>query len=310
VSAPAERASAVGRPPPADLALMAVGVAAVSTSGPLIAATLAPALAIAFWRNAFAMVVIAPYTLVRHRGELARLGRRDRALTVAAGVLLAAHFATWVPSLRYTSVASSTALVALQPVWTLIAASRLGQHVPSRAWWGVAVALCGVVVLTGVDVSLSGRALVGDLLALVGGFFAAMYVTVGSRVRRGLSTASYTLVCYGTCAVLLGVACVAGRQDLAGYSTDTWVKLVALTAGAQLLGHSVFNIVLRTTSATVVSLALLFEMPGAALIAALWLGQRPPWGVLPAAALVLTGVAIVVGSGTSAPQGGRALPAQ
>jgi drug/metabolite transporter (DMT)-like permease len=310
VSAEAERASAVGRPPPLDLALMAVGVAAVSTSGPLIAATLAPALAIAFWRNAFASAAIAPYALLRHRRELLALTRREAGLTLGAGVLLAAHFATWVPSLRYTSVASSTALVAVQPVWTLLVASRSGLHVPSRAWWGVAVALVGVLVLTGVDLSLSGRAVEGDLLALVGGFFAAMYVTVGSRVRRTLSTATYTLVCYASCAVLLAGACLVGGAGLAGYTGDTWVKLLALTAGAQLLGHSVFNIVLRTTSPTVVSLAILFEMPGAALIAAVWLGQRPPWGVLPGAALLLAGVALVITSGAPGPRGSRPMPAQ
>ena len=310
MSAQAERASAVGRPPPADVALMAVGVAAVSTAGPLIAATAASALAIAFWRNALALVAIGPYVAARHRGELGRLGRRERALTLAAGALLAAHFATWVPSLRYTSVASSTALVALQPVWTLMAASRLGQHVPRRAWWGVTVAFAGVVLLAGVDVSLSATAFVGDLLALVGGFFAAMYVTVGARVRQDVSTASYTLVCYGVCAAMLGVVCVAGGQPLSGYSTDTWVKLVALTLGAQLLGHSVFNLVLRTTSPTVVSLALLFEMPGAALIAAWWLGQRPPWGIVPAAGLILAGVAIVIGSGPAAPPSGHRVPPQ
>ncbi len=287
---------------------MAVGIAAVSTSGPLIAATVAPALAIAFWRNAFATAAIAPYTLLAHRVELAAMSRREWGLTLGAGVLLAFHFATWVPSLRYTSVASSTALVAVQPVWTLLVATRLGQHVPRRAWWGVAVALGGVVVLTGVDFSLSGRAVAGDLLALVGGFFAAMYVSVGSQVRRSLSTATYTLVCYGFCAVLLAAVCVVGHQGLGGYPADTWVKLAALTVGAQLLGHSVFNVVLRTTSPTVVSLAILFEMPGAAVLAAVWLGQLPPWGVLPAAALLLGGVAMVIRSGGPGPAEPGPLP--
>jgi drug/metabolite transporter (DMT)-like permease len=310
VSAEGQRASAVGRPPPRDLALMAVGIAAVSTSGPLIAATLAPALAIAFWRNAFATAAIAPYAVIRHRRELGALTRRETWMTLGAGMLLAAHFATWVPSLRYTSVASSTALVAVQPVWTLLVAGRLGQHVPSRAWWGVAMAIGGAAVLTGVDFSLSGRAVAGDLLALVGGFFAAMYVTVGSQVRRTVSTTSYTLVCYGSCALLLAAACLVGHQGLTGYSGDTWVKLLALTALAQLLGHSVFNVVLRTSSATVVSLAILFEMPGAAVIAALWLGQRPPWGVLPAAALLLGGVAMVVRSGGAGPRGPAPIPPQ
>jgi drug/metabolite transporter (DMT)-like permease len=287
---------------------MAVGVVAISTSAPLIAATAAPALAIAFWRNALATVAIAPFALVRHRAELVRLTSRERLLTIASGGLLALHFATWVPSVRYTSVASSTALVATQPVWAALIARARGEHVPRSAWVGIAIAFVGVLVLTGVDLSLSGRALFGDVLALLGAVFAAAYVTVGSVVRRTVSTTTYTFGCYGTCSVLLLLVCVLGNQQLAGYESGTWAKLLAMTVGPQLLGHSVFNVVLQTTSPTVVSLAILFEMPGAAVLAAVWLGQLPPAGVVPAAVLLLLGVAVVVRSGSSTPVEGPAEP--
>jgi drug/metabolite transporter (DMT)-like permease len=277
---------------------MVVAVLAIGTSAPLIAATAAPALAIAFWRNAFGTLAIAPFALgIGHnRRELMSTTSRERALSAAAGGLLALHFATWLPSLTYTSVASSTALVATQPVWAAVLARLRGQHVPRLAWVGIGVALCGVLVLTGVDLSLSTRALFGDLLALVGAVFAAAYVSVGSVVRATVSTTTYTFVCYGVCAVLLLVTCVVAGRPLAGYSAHTWVQLLALTAGAQLLGHSLLNVVLQTTSPTVVSLAILFEMPAATLIAALFLGQLPPWGVVPAAVLLLVGVAMVVRS--------------
>src|SRR3954453_13529942 len=104
-------------PAPADLATMVVGIFAVSTSGPLMAATAAPALAIAFWRNGLATGVLLPGPLIRHRAELRSPGRREVMLAGLAGALLAVHFATWVPSLRYTSVASATALVSTQPIW-------------------------------------------------------------------------------------------------------------------------------------------------------------------------------------------------
>lgn len=288
--------SAVARPPGRDLVLLAVAVSAVATSAPLIAATAAPALAIAFWRNAFGTMAIAPWAFLRHRGELRRLSRRELRLSLGAGALLALHFGTWIPSLELTTVASSTALVATQPIWAALIARASGHDVPRRAWWGMGIALLGVLVLTGVDFSLSPRALVGDLLALVGAVFAAGYVSVGARVRPTVSTTPYTLLVYGSCAALLLAVCLVSGQQLAGYSPDTWVKLLALTAGAQLLGHSLFNVILRTTPPTVLSMAILFEMPGAALIAALWLGQTPPWGVLPAAVLLLIGVGVVVRS--------------
>lgn len=285
---------ALRRPPTADLLLMPVAIVAVATSGPLIAAAAAPALAIAMWRNAFAVAAITPFAVARHRSELRVLTGREWRWALGAGVLLAAHFATWVPSLDYTTVASSTALVCVQPVWVALIARARGHSMPPRAWLGIAVALVAVVLLTGVDVSLSTRALAGDVLALAGGIFAAFYTVAGSEVRRTVSTTAYTLVCYSSCALILLAVCVATGQQLAGYDRETWLQLLALTAGAQLLGHSLFNRILRTTSATIVSLAILFEVPGAAIIAAIWLGQTPPLAAIPAAALLLLGLSLVI----------------
>ena len=293
---PAARPSTVGRPPRADLLLMGIGVLAVSTSGPLMAAIAAPALAVALWRNVLALVAIWPAALATRRTELAGLSRREVQWAVGAGVLLALHFATWVPSLRYTSVASATAIVATQPVWVALLARAMGHEVPRRAWLGIAISLVAVVVLTGVDFSLDAEALVGDLLALLGGVFGALYTVAGAEVRRTVSTTSYTALCYSTAALALLVACVVGGVRLGGYSGTTWLQLLALTLGAQLLGHSVFNLVLRTTSPTVVSLVLLLEVPGAALIAAAALGQTPPVEAIPAALLLLVGLGIVISS--------------
>ncbi|MCW2613200.1 MAG: family transporter [Frankiales bacterium] len=289
----------VGRPQGTDAVLLTVALVAVSTSGPLIAATAAPALAIAFWRNAMAAGVLVPAALLTCRDELRSLDRRERRLTLLAGLFLALHFATWIPALSYTSVASATALVATQPVWAALLSNALGVPVGRRVWLGIAVAMSGAVLLTGADLSVSGEALVGDGLALAGGAFAALYMTAGSEVRRSVSTTTYTALCYSTTALLLLPVCLVGGQALSGYDADDWLKLAALTAGAQLLGHSLFNRVLKTTNPTVVSLSILLEIPGAALIAALFLDQTPPLLAVPAAVLLVAGLALVIRAGTS-----------
>ena len=281
-------------PPATDLAVMSVGVIAVSTSGPLIAAAAAPALAIAFWRNAFASGVLVPLVAWRHRAEVASLTRREWRLAIFAGVLLAAHFAAWVISLRLTSVASATALVSTQPIWVALLARRTGTSMPARAWVGILVAVIGAGVLAGADLSTSPRALGGDVLAVVGGAGAAGYMVTGSEVRRHVSTVTYTAICYATTAVALLVCCLAAWQSLVGYSGGTWLRIFALTVGAQFLGHSLFNRVLRTTSPTVVSLAILFEVPGAALLAAAFLGQHPSWFAVPGMLLLLAGIGVVI----------------
>lgn len=287
----------VGRPPAGDLALIAVAVAAVSTAAPLIRGADAPSLAVAFWRNALAVAVLLPLTAVRRRAEVKALPAPQRRGTLLAGMFLAAHFATWVPSLSFTTVASSVALVATQPVWAALMARARGERVPARAWVGIALAVTGAVVLSGVDLSISARALLGDALALAGGVLAAAYVTVGSEMRQTMSTTVYTTICYATAASLLATMCLAGRQPISGYDAETWAALVALAVGPQLLGHSIVNRVLRTTSATVVSVAILFEIVGSSFLAWIAFGEAPPAGAYPAAVLIVAGVVLVVLSG-------------
>ena len=277
-----------------DGLLLVVALTAVSTSGPLIAATAVPAMAIAFWRNGMASAVLVPAVLLTAREELRGLDRRERRLALVAGALLALHFVTWIPAVTMTNVASATALVATQPVWAALIARLRGEPVATRVWLGIGVAVAGALLLTGADLAVSGTALIGDGLAVLGGMFAAGYMVAGSEIRRSVSTTTYTAVCYSVTALLLLAVCLVGRQSLGGYDAEDWLKLLALTAGAQLLGHSLFNVVLRTMTPTVVSLALLFEIPGAALVAAVFLGQRPSLLAVPAAVLLVAGLAVVV----------------
>lgn len=285
-----------------DPFLLGVGVVAVSLSGPIIREADAPALAIAAWRNLIAVPILAVVVVVAHRRAAATVDRRQRRLIALAGVLLGAHFATWIPSLELTTVASSVALACTQPVWSATIAHLRGEPVGRRTWVGIGIALVGVVVLTGVDLSVSGRALAGDLLALAGGALAAAYVTVGAEVRRNVPNPVYTLGCYGVAGVVLGVLAVGGRQDMAGWDGRTWLLLLAVTVGPQLLGHSVFNRVLPVFGPTVVSVAILLEVIGSTLLAWWWFDEVPPAAAIPAGVLLLTGLAVVA----TAPRSDRA----
>jgi drug/metabolite transporter (DMT)-like permease len=289
---------ALTRPPTRDLALLGVAVAFISSSGPIIAATVAPALAIAFWRCLLGSAATAPWVALRHQAEVRRLSGRQWWLIASAGLLLGAHFATWIPSLRFTTVASSTALVATQPVWAALIARQRGGVIPRSAWVGIAVSLVGVMILTGIDVSIDPQHLIGDALALAGGVLAAAYVTVSESARRTVSTATLTSGLYASAALLLLVMCIVGRQALTGFSAQDWLLILALTAGAQLLGHTLINKVLATTSATIVSLAILLEMPGATIVAAVFLHQFPPWQIIPAVALMFAGIVMVIRAGS------------
>lgn len=278
-----------------DVALMAVGVLGVSLAGPLIASMAAvPALAIAFWRTAIATTMIAPMAGATRRTEIRAVSRADLWLTTLAGLALAAHFAAWVTSLKLTSVASSTALVCLQAGWVVLFTWLGGQRPDRRTAIGLVVCLVGVLVVTGVDFTLSTQALVGDLLALAGGIGSAVYMMIGGRVRQRIDTTVYTLLCYAACSVALVVACLVWRVPLAGYASEDWARLVALAVASQLLGHSVFNHLLATVSPTIVSLVILLEVPGAALLAGLFLDESLPAGTYLGLVVLLAGLATVV----------------
>jgi drug/metabolite transporter (DMT)-like permease len=220
---------------------------------------------------------------------------------VLAGAALAAHFGTFIPSLQFTSVASASALVCSQAVWAGILGRLLGERLPRQAWVGTAICLVGVLLVTGVDVSLSARALGGDALALIAGVFGGVYIVTGGFVRRDLSTLAYTQLCYGACGLLLLAACLIAGRPLSGYATADWIRIAVLTVVGQLVGHSIFNFVLRSISPTIVSLATLFTVPLAALIAALALGQTPPIAAIPAMVLLIAGTAMVINARERAP---------
>ncbi|MCP4740710.1 MAG: DMT family transporter [Actinomycetales bacterium] len=286
--------SGLSRPPAPDVVRLGVAVVFISLSGPMIAATAAPVLAIAFWRCLIGSGITGVWVIARRWSSLGALTRREIRLTVIAGVFLGLHFATWIPSLTLTTIAASTALVATQPIWAALIARATGVRIASRVWIGIAIAFSGVMVLTGVDLSVDPAHLWGDVLALVGAVFSAAYVSVAERVRKTVDTSTMTFVLYAVSAVTILPLVLIFGQELVGFDAQAWALILAVTLGAQLLGHSMMTRVLSSTSATVVSLAILFEMPGATLVAAIWLGQVPPLALLPAAALILAGLVIVI----------------
>lgn len=288
-------------PTGADVPLLALAVVGIGASAPLIATIAAPALAIALWRNVFGAAALLPFAWAGAGRDLVTIwtDRRLRRVVVASGTALAAHFATWVPAVTLTTVAAATALGAVQPVWNALIARAAGQQVARRVWVGIVAAVLGALVLTGLDLGGDPQALLGNVLALVGGMAAAVYVALGARARAQVSTLAYSVSTFGVCAVLLLVLCLAAGVPVIGFSAQTWGLLLLLTLLAQLLGHTLLNRAVGTVGPVVVALVILLEVPAATVIAAWWLGQVPPPAVLPAAALVLVGVALVVTSRTT-----------
>ncbi len=275
-------------------ALLALGVVAVSGSAILIRVAEAPPLAIAFYRNAFAVAVLLPLALLRHRGELRALSRTQWGAALLAGALLAAHFALWIPSVSLTTVAASTVLVTSQPVWVALAGRAVGERVTRPALAGIALSLGGAVLISGADVGTGPRAALGDLLALLAAVAAAGYFLAGRGLRPRMSLAAYTAVAYTACAGFLAAAMLVAGTPFGGFPLAVWALFALMTLGPQLLGHTVFNYLLRDLPATVVAIAVTGEPVGATVLALALLGELPPWNAVLGGAVILAGIYVTV----------------
>jgi drug/metabolite transporter (DMT)-like permease len=247
-----------------------------------------PILTLIFWRNLGGSLITLPFAL-RHSRD--RIGMK---WAVIAGVLLALHFIGFFLAMRMTTVAAGTALVALQPIFAALFVKFSGGHIPSKAWLGMIVSFVGVVLVSGVDLTISFRSFLGDIAALISAALAAAYMIAGSKAQRTLETSIYTTVCYFVCAMTaLPMALIAGNE-IFSFEQNEWLILLGLILGAQLLGHTMFNSALKRVSPAVVSLIVFFEVPVSAVLAAWWLDQTPPLGVIPGIALILIGCVLVV----------------
>ena len=209
-------------------------------------------------------------------------------------IFLALHFICFFASMRLTSVASGVAITAVQPIFAAIWVRMRGAKVAMQVWFGMAVSMVGVLIITGIDWQLSTRALVGDLIALLGAALSAAYVIAGGHVLREISPTTYTTVCYFVCAATCFVVVLFTDAPIIDYPRYEWLLVLGLIVGAQILGHTMFNSALKRVSPAIVSLIVFFEVPVSALLAVWWMGQKPPVGIIPGILLILTGCALVV----------------
>lgn len=281
---------------PRHALLLTMGVVAVSFSAIFIREAHAPALTVAFYRNAFASLLVVPLAMARRREELRTLTRRQVAVAVASGAFLAGHFATWIASLSYTTIAASVVLVTASPILVAAASTRLfGERVGRTAFAGILVGLVGTAVVAGGDLFvLSARAAGGDLLALAGAVTAGGYFVAGRHLRQEVSLLTYVALVYATCTLLLWPAALVTGSRLTGFPPETWGLFVLMALVPHMLGHTVFNYLLRDVSATVVAISIMGEPVGATVLALAFFGETPPWPAVVGGVMILAGIYVAV----------------
>ena len=268
-----------------------VGVFAVSFSALFVRLSSAPAMIIATYRLLFTFLLLAPFSLHDRFAGVRSMSRRQIGLAAASGVFLALHLVTWFISLQYTSVASSVVIVTTQPVFVVLGSWLFfREKVPRPALLGIALALSGSFVIGAGDFQVGMRAFVGDLLALAAAILVSGYLLIGRRLRGCVELNGYTFFTYGSSSLVLVAASALAQVPFYPYPPRDWLLFLALAAVCTVLGHTVFNWVLRYVQASVVSVSILGEPVGAIIWASLFLGENPTPRQLAGGSLIFAGL--------------------
>lgn len=249
--------------------ILLIGVAALSSSAIFVKLISAPAIIIAFYRLLFTLVIVCPvFSANKYRQELYLVTKKQWLWGLIAGILLAFHYVLWFISLNYTSIANSTAIVTLQPLF-VVGFKYLfeNESISKISLLGCVTAVAGSLIICGLDLGINPQHFLGDLFALVAAAIIAVYFLLGEKFRRTTSLPVYSLISYLGSIILLGIWGVGLSLHYGGYSSQTWLNLFLLAIVSTVLGQMMINYVMKWLSATITSVYVLLEPVGSIILA-------------------------------------------
>lgn len=272
-----------------------IGVIGVSFSAILVRYSDAPSSVIAFYRMLFSCLILLPFFCKGAIKEMKGINKKDWLLCVLAGGFLAFHFILWFESLQYTSVANSTVLVTLQPLFAFFGTYFLfKERISIKGALSVIMAITGGILIGASDFAHDKVALLGDVLALIACALATAYFLIGQIVRKRMSLTAYTFIVYGISAIILLVYVLGSGHELVHYPKEEWYLFILLAIVPTLLGHSLFNWAIEWVSTTKISMAILFEPVGAAILAYYLFNETVSAAQLVGALFILIGLSLFI----------------
>jgi drug/metabolite transporter (DMT)-like permease len=253
----------------------------------------ADALVISAYRVGLASIILFPIAWLKVRDELSSLSMADLRFAALSGFFLAMHFAAWISSLDYTSVANSVVLVNTNPLWVGILTPFIAKEKMSiTTKIGIFISVIGGTIIGIGDISFGSKALLGDGLAIVGSMCAAIYLLIGRTIRQKLSLLAYIMVCYGSAAVILWSIVLFLKLPITGFGTKTFSALCAIALIPQLIGHTSYNWSLKWVSANMIAVSLLGEPIGSTILAYFIFGESLTWAKVIGGGLILSAIRI------------------
>jgi drug/metabolite transporter (DMT)-like permease len=249
-----------------------IGIVAISTASIFIKLCDAPVLIIATYRMMLASLILMPFACYKKTWR--RWERNEMGWFLLSGLFLSLHFAFWIASLKYTSVASSVVLVTTHPIFVgiggwLFLKERIGMNLVL----GIALTVLGSGLISYGDMALSKEAFMGDGFALLGAMAASGYLLVGRKMRKDQDLFSYIFPVYSTAGLILILFSLIFQKPFWGYSSSTYLYFFLLALVPQLIGHTTFNWALRYLPASMVAITILGEPIGSTMLAYFILGE-------------------------------------
>ncbi|WP_019910840.1 DMT family transporter [Paenibacillus sp. HW567] len=285
------------KPPVPVPLLMLIGIVAISFSSIFIKWSAAPASVQGMYRLLFTSLLMLPFARP-YSGAAYALRRKDWLLLGCSGMMLALHFLLWMGSLKYTSVASSTMIMALEPVFIMLGAYILyKERNTSAAILGLAIAIFGVVFIGWGDIGLSPDNVKGDLLSIGGTVAVAVHMLIGQKLVSRMPSYLYSLIVFISAVLVFAIYNLLSGIPFFVYPAREWGIFILLAVVPTVFGHILFNWLLQYASATTVSMNILGEPVGASILAFLLLGEALTGLQWTGGVLVMGGLAVYLFAG-------------
>lgn len=272
--------------------IVLVGTFFTSLSSIIIRFSDAPALVISAYRMLFTTLMLLIPVMLKSRTEFKNITKKEYALCIVSGIFLALHFATWISSIKMTTVANSTILVSCSPIFVALAnyfitKEKLGRKMSV----GISLSLAGTIIIAmGSSRETASNLMLGNTLAFLGAIFVAGYLVIGGIARKNLSAGVYVFIVYSVSTVVLFVMCIASGTPVYPYALKEFLLFAALAFFCSILGHTVYNYMVKYVSSTMISVSTLSEPIFASILALLIFNEIPSLYTLIGGIVIISGI--------------------
>ncbi|NYB73297.1 DMT family transporter [Sedimentibacter hydroxybenzoicus DSM 7310] len=271
--------------------IVLAGTFFTSLSSIIIRFSTAPALAISSYRMLFTCIMLLP-VIIKNRDEFTELNKKNLILCIISGIFLAFHYATWISSIKLTTIANSTILVSCSPIFVALANYFIiKEKLSKKMIISIAVSLAGTIIiaLESADAS-AGNMMLGNTLAFLGAIFVAGYLVIGGIVRKNLSAGAYVFIVYSVSTVVLFIMCLLSGTSIYPYPPREFTLFISLAFFCSILGHTLYNYMVKYVSSTLISVSTLSEPIFASLMALLIFKEIPSLYTLLGGIIIIAGI--------------------